>query len=184
MADINLTAEQVAALILSIGDKSKLKTADKQTIVDAINEVIDSNLAPTSVLYTPMNLSNESKVQARENIDAEISEYKIPLLYDSYLKGARGVVATPTSCGAGLFVKMWDEFTKGDLEAARKTHQHIIALDNAIDSGFCASAKYLVSLQGVNMKWYTRGSHNLSPARLRSIGIWHDWAKEEGILEK
>ena len=83
MADINLTAEQVAALILSIGDKSKLKTADKQTIVDAINEVIDSNLAPTSVLYTPMNLSNESKVQARENIDAEISEYKIPLLYDS-----------------------------------------------------------------------------------------------------
>ena len=83
MADINLTAEQVAALILSIGDKSKLKTADKQTIVDAINEVIDSNLAPSSVLYTPMNLSDESKVQARENIDAEISEYKIPLLYDS-----------------------------------------------------------------------------------------------------
>ena len=83
MADINLTAEQVAALILSIGDKSKLKTADKQTIVDAINEVIDSNLAPDSVLYTPMNLSDESKAQARENIDAEISEYKIPLLYDS-----------------------------------------------------------------------------------------------------
>ena len=83
MADINLTAEQVAALILSIGDKSKLKTADKQTIVDAINEVIDSNHAPASVLYTPMNLSDESKVQARENIDAEISEYKIPLLYDS-----------------------------------------------------------------------------------------------------
>ena len=47
MADINLTAEQVAALILSIGDKSKLKTADKQTLVDAINEVIDRNLAPT-----------------------------------------------------------------------------------------------------------------------------------------
>ena len=49
MADINLTAEQVAALILSIGDKSKLKTADKQTIVGAINEVIDSNLAPTQI---------------------------------------------------------------------------------------------------------------------------------------
>lgn len=74
MADINLTAEQVAALILSIGDKSKLKTADKQTIVDAINEVIDSNLAPTSVLYTPMNLSDESKAQARENIGAVSEE--------------------------------------------------------------------------------------------------------------
>ena len=126
------------------------------------------------------------KIEAKIAVqgDSNVLQANIPLLYDSYLKGARGVVATPTSCGAGLFVKMWDEFTKGDLEAARKTHQHIIALDNAIDSGFCASAKYLVSLQGVNMKWYTRGSHNLSPARLRSIEIWHDWAKEEGILEK
>ena len=82
MADINLTAEQVAALILSIGDKSKLKTADKQTIVDAINEVIDSNLAPTSVLYTPMNLSDESKAQARENIGA-VSTEAVPL----YIRG-------------------------------------------------------------------------------------------------
>ena len=74
MADINLTAEQVAALILSIGDKSKLKTEEKQTLVDAINNLIDSNLAPTSVLYTPMNLSDESKAQARENIGAVSEE--------------------------------------------------------------------------------------------------------------
>ena len=74
MADINLTAEQVAALILSIGDKSKLKTQSKQTLVDAINNLIDSNLAPASVLYTPMNLSDESKAQARENIGAVSEE--------------------------------------------------------------------------------------------------------------
>ena len=115
--------------------------------------------------------------------DSNVLQANIPFLFDSYLKGARGVVATPTSCGADLFVKMWDEFTKGDIEAARKTHQHIIALDNAIDSGFCASAKYLVSLRGVKgMKWFTRGAHDLGPARLRSIEVFYDWAKEEGIF--
>lgn len=115
--------------------------------------------------------------------DSNVLQANIPYLYDSYVKGARGVIATPTSCGAGLFVKMWDEFTKGDLEAARKTHQQIILLDNAIDSGFMASAKYLVNLQGVKMNWFTRCGHNLGGARLRSIEVFHDWAKAEGIME-
>lgn len=71
MADINLTAEQVAALILSIGDKSKLKTADKQTIVDAINEVIDSNLAPTQTFLPIARVQSEdgaAYVTAGENL--------------------------------------------------------------------------------------------------------------------
>lgn len=115
--------------------------------------------------------------------DSNVLQANIPFLYDAYVAGARGVIATPTSCGAGLFVKMWDEFVKGDLEAAKKTHQHIILLDNAIDSGFMASAKYLCKLQGVNMEWHTRGAHNLGPARLRSIEVFYDWAKSEGILD-
>ncbi len=123
----------------------------------------------------------ESKIAVQG--DSNVLQANIPLLYDSWVKGARGVIATPTSCGAGLFVKMWDEFVKGDLEAARRTHQHIILLDNAIDSGFNASAKYLARLQGVNMNWYTRGSHNLDDARMRSIEVFHDWAKSEGIMK-
>ncbi len=69
MADINLTAEQVAALILSIGDKSKLKTADKQTIVGAINEVIDSNLAPTQI-----GDLDDLATSAKDNLVAAINE--------------------------------------------------------------------------------------------------------------
>ena len=68
MADINLTAEQVAALILSIGDKSKLKTADKQTIVGAINEVIDSNLAPQ------IGDLDDLATSAKDNLVAAINE--------------------------------------------------------------------------------------------------------------
>ena len=39
MADINLTAAQVAQIILSVGDTSQLNTADKSTLVAAINEL-------------------------------------------------------------------------------------------------------------------------------------------------
>ena len=115
--------------------------------------------------------------------DSNVLQANIPLLYDSYLAGARGVVATPTTCGTKLFVKMWDEFAKGDLEAAKITHQHIILLDNAIDSGFNASAKYLVNLQGIKMNWFTRGNHNLGEARLRSLEVYYDWAKAAGDLD-
>ncbi len=115
--------------------------------------------------------------------DSNVLQANIPFLYEAYLNGARGVVATPTTCGNHLFVKMWDEFVKGDLEAAKKTHEHIILLDNCIDSGFCASAKYLVNLQGIKMNWYTRGTHRLNAQRLKSIEVWYDWAKSEGIMK-
>lgn len=115
--------------------------------------------------------------------DSNVLQANIPLLYDAYEAGARGVVATPTSCGADLFVKMWDEWSKGDKAAAKKTHQQIINLDNAIDSGFNASAKYLCKLRGVNMNWYTRGDHNLGEARMRSLEVYYEWAKSEGIYK-
>lgn len=114
--------------------------------------------------------------------ESAVLQANIPFLFEAYKAGARGVAATPTSCGARLFVKMWDEFTAGDLEAAKITHQHICLLDNAIDSGFMASAKYLISLQGVPMNWYTRGTHNLSSARIHSIDVWYDWAKANGLM--
>lgn len=116
--------------------------------------------------------------------DSNVLQANIPLLYDAYESGARGVVATPTTCGTDLFVKMWDEWVKGDKEAAEKTYFQIINLDNAIDSGFNASAKYLCQCRGVNMNWYTRGGHQLSEARMRSIKAYVDWATSEGILKR
>ncbi|HBL40234.1 MAG TPA: hypothetical protein DDY98_01150 [Ruminococcaceae bacterium] len=110
--------------------------------------------------------------------DSAVLQANIPYLMEAYESGARGVVATPTSCGAYLFGKMYDEFfVQNDREAANKTHQQICLLDNAIDSGFCASAKYLVSLCGINMNWYTRGAHSLNPQRLKSLRVFFEWAK-------
>ena len=116
--------------------------------------------------------------------DSTIIQANMPYLFDSYVAGARGVMATPTSCGGAFFQRFHEAFLSGDMALAEQRYNEIILLDNAIDSGFCASAKELIRLQGVDtFNWYTRGSHHLSPARLRSIKSFHDWCVANGLMK-
>ena len=116
--------------------------------------------------------------------DSTVIQANMPYLFDSYVAGARGVMATPTSCGGAFFQRFHEAFLSGDMALAEQRYNEIILLDNAIDSGFCASAKELIRLQGVDtFNWYTRGSHHLSPARLRSIKSFHDWCVANGLMK-
>lgn len=116
--------------------------------------------------------------------DSTIIQANMPYLFDSYVAGARGVMATPTSCGGAFFQRFHEAFVSGDMALAEQRYNEIILLDNAIDSGFCASAKELIRLQGVKgFNWFTRGPHNLSPARLRSIKAFHDWCVVNGLMK-
>ena len=116
--------------------------------------------------------------------DSAVLQANIPLLFDAYMAGARGVCATPTSCGANLFRKMYDEFfVKKEIAKARETFNEIILLYNAIDSGFNASAKYLVSLQGIPMTTVTRTGASVNETRRRSIEAYYEYAKEHGMLK-
>lgn len=116
--------------------------------------------------------------------DSTIIQANMPYLFDSYVAGARGVMATPTSCGGAFFQRFHEAFVSGDMALAEQRYNEIILLDNAIDSGFCASAKELIRLQGVEgFNWYTRGSHNLSGARLRSLKSFHDWCVANGLMK-
>lgn len=116
--------------------------------------------------------------------DTAVMQANIPFLFEAYKAGARGVVATPTSCGAALFRKMYDEFfVEKNIDKAEKTFQQVILLDQAIDSGFNCSAKYLCALQGVPIKWNNRGGQELSPARMNSIKTFYDYARAEGFMK-
>ena len=116
--------------------------------------------------------------------DSTIIQANMPYLFDSYVAGARGVMATPTSCGGAFFQRFHEAFVSGDMALAEQRYNEIILLDNAIDSGFMASAKELIRLQGVEgFNWYTRGTHNLSGARLRSIKSFHDWCVANGLMK-
>ena len=55
MADINLTAAQVAQIILSVGASSQLNTTDKSTLVAAINELVGKITVIKSVDKLPDN---------------------------------------------------------------------------------------------------------------------------------
>lgn len=116
--------------------------------------------------------------------DSTVIQANMPYLWDAYVAGARGVMATPTSCGGAFFQRFHEAFVSGDMDLAKQRFNEIILLDNAIDNGFSASAKELIRLQGIDtFNWYTRGSHNLSPARLRSLESFHDWCVANGLMK-
>lgn len=116
--------------------------------------------------------------------DSTIIQANMPFLFDAYKAGARGVMATPTSCGGAFFARFHDAFVSGDMKLAEKRYFEIILLDNAIDSGFNASAKELIRLQGIDtFNTYTRGNNVLSSARLRSLKAFYDWCVAEGLMK-
>jgi len=116
--------------------------------------------------------------------DSCIIQANMPFLFEAYKLGARGVMATPTACGGAFFQRFHEAFVSGDMELAEKRYNEIILLDNAIDSGFNCSAKYLVNLQGVKgMKAINRGGQKLSSARLQSLRAFHNWCVAEGLMK-
>lgn len=116
--------------------------------------------------------------------DSTIIQANMPFLWDSYVAGARGVMATPTSCGGAFFQRFHEAFVSGDMALAQQRYNEIILLDNAIDSGFNASAKELIRLQGVDtFNWYNRTDTTLSSARLRSLKSFHDWCVANGLMK-
>lgn len=118
--------------------------------------------------------------------DSCVLQANIPYLLEAYEAGARGVIATPSTCGVGLLRKMWDCFTAGDLEGARQYHADVCSLSDVMDCGFCASAKYLVSLQGLPFRAVTRehAERRISPQAYKNMRVWHDAAVRKGLLEK
>ena len=116
--------------------------------------------------------------------ESTIIQANMPFLWDSYVAGARGVMATPTSCGGAFFQRFHEAFVSGDMKLAEQRYNEIILLDNAIDSGFNASAKELIRLQGVDtFNWYNRTDTTLSSARLRSLKSFHDWCVANGLMK-
>ena len=113
-----------------------------------------------------------------------VIQANMPFLFEAFKHGSRGVMATPTSCGGAFFQRFYEAFLCGDMALAEKRYDEIILLDNAIDSGFNNSAKYLVQLQGVSgMKPINRGPNTLSSARMQSLRSFYHWCCENGLMK-
>ncbi len=112
-----------------------------------------------------------------------IHQANMPYLFESFKLGARGVMATPTTCGGAFFMRFWDAFMSGDMALSERRNQEITLLDNALDGGFCATAKELCNLQGAKMNWYTRGNQNLSPSKLKALRTFYDWCVANELMK-
>lgn len=113
-----------------------------------------------------------------------IIQANMPFLFEGYKAGARGVMATPTACGGAFFQRFHEAFMSGDMALAEQRFNEITLLDNAIDSGFNNSAKYLVQLQGVkNFKPINRSPNTLSGARMESLKSFHNWCVANGLMK-
>lgn len=117
--------------------------------------------------------------------DTCVMNANIPYLLESYEQGARGVIATPSTCGVGILRKMWDAFVAGDMENARRFHADVCSLSDVLDNGFTASAKYMVSLQGIPMNIKTRGGaeNRLNEQALKNIRVWHEAAVQKHLMD-
>ena len=126
-------------------------------------------------------ISDKIRVQG----ESCVMQANIPYLLESYEQGARGVIATPSTCGVGILRKMWDAYLAGDMAKATEYHADVCALSDVTGSGFPASAKYLVSLQGIPMQVYTRGGaeKHLNAQGYKNLRVWHDAAVRKGLME-
>lgn len=113
-----------------------------------------------------------------------IIQANMPYLFEAYKAGARGVMATPTACGGAFFARFHEAFMSGDMALAEQRFNEITLLDNAIDSGFNNSAKYLVQLQGIkNFRPINRTPNTLSGARMESIKSFYNWCVANGLMK-
>ena len=116
--------------------------------------------------------------------DSCVIQANMPFLFEAFKSGSRGVMATPTACGGAFFQRFYEAFIRGDMALAEQRYNEIILLDNAIDSGFNNSAKYLVQLQGISgFAPINRGPNTLSAARLQSLRSFHNWCVANGLMK-
>jgi len=116
--------------------------------------------------------------------DSCVIQANMPFLFEAFKLGSRGVMATPTACGGAFFTRFYNAFMSGDMALAEQRFNEITLLDNAIDSGFNNSAKYLVQLQGIcGMRPINRSENRLSSARMESIKSFHNWCVANGLMK-
>lgn len=124
-----------------------------------------------------------SKIENRG--DSCVIQANMPLLFEAYKMGARGIMATPTTCGGGFFARFHNAFTSGDMKEAKRRYEEIILLDNAIGASFNVSAKYLVALQGVSgFRPINRSGKTLTQAGKAALEAFYGWCAAEGLMGK
>jgi len=92
------------------------------------------------------------------------------LMYPSFALGAHGAVAAILTAAPAAQVRLWDLVQAGDHAAARRLHEKLLALWNAmIDDNLPATVKFALSEQGVPGGYPRAPMPAASPRQQRAI---------------
>lgn len=93
------------------------------------------------------------------------------LLPDALDLGVQGIMAITSTARADLVLRFWQSY-HDDAAEAQAIHRELVTLDALLEMAYPATAKYLVSLQGVIMPTTTRWPATLRPHQRRALEIW------------
>jgi len=111
--------------------------------------------------------------------DATIFQANTPFMLDSIISGARGVMAITSTAFNELVVYFWKEASNNPSSTyAQTAHQYLVFLDSVLRFAYPATAKYLATIQGINMELTCRWPIELHPEAQKAVSTFYEVYKK------
>ena len=112
-------------------------------------------------------------IAAKQHVagNAIVFQANTAYLLDALELGVQGIMAITSSARCDLVVRVWNGF-RAHAPETRALHRELVFLDALLKQGHPATAKYLVSLQGIPMPTRTRWPQQLSDELRKALTIW------------
>ncbi|MFD0962052.1 dihydrodipicolinate synthase family protein [Paenibacillus chungangensis] len=105
--------------------------------------------------------------------EAIVYQANAAFMLDALRQGCRGIMAIVSAGCSDIVIDLWHQARQGD-PAAEHTHRLLLYLDCALSTGYTATAKYLLKLQGLGIDIHTRSPGELKPHAAKSMEVWWD----------
>lgn len=102
---------------------------------------------------------------------ATVFQANVAYLLDALEAGVGGVMAVDSAARCDLVVALWERFHAGD-PAARSLHRELVFLDALLRQGYPATAKYLLTLQGLDFPQATRWPVQVPDEVFKALDVW------------
>jgi 4-hydroxy-tetrahydrodipicolinate synthase len=110
---------------------------------------------------------------------ATVFQANTPYLLESLEQGVGGIMAITSTARADLVVRLWEAFQHGAAET-QQLHQQLVYMDALLRLAYPATAKFLVSLQGIAMSTRTRWPNNLTREASKALTVWQQATSAKG----
>jgi 4-hydroxy-tetrahydrodipicolinate synthase len=116
----------------------------------------------------------KEKIQAAP--ESVVYQANTPFMLEALRSGAKGIMAIITAAGSEAVLRFWKEVLENG-DRAEEMYRHLVFLDGVLRFSYPATAKYLVSLQGIPISTYCRAENAFSAEACKAVKVWLDEEK-------